>query len=44
MIGVYEAEAGVVGLASIQVQTPSKTFVLNVNGSVDTSHRHSEVI
>lgn len=43
VVGVYQAEAGVVGLASIQVLTPSRTFVLNVNGSVDVSQPHSEV-
>ncbi|XP_050735458.1 uncharacterized protein LOC127007955 [Eriocheir sinensis] len=43
VVGVYQAEAGVVGLASIQVLTPSKKFVLSVNGSVDATRPHAEV-
>lgn len=44
MIGVYQAEAGVVGLASVKIHTPSGTFALGVNGSVDTVQSHHEVI
>ncbi|XP_045119855.1 uncharacterized protein LOC123509550 isoform X2 [Portunus trituberculatus] len=43
VVGVYQAEAGVVGLASVEVHTPSGTFVLGVNGSVDTSQSQHEV-
>ncbi|MPC67393.1 Apolipophorin [Portunus trituberculatus] len=43
VVGVYQAEAGVVGLASVEVHTPSGTFVMGVNGSVDTSQSQHEV-
>lgn len=43
VVGVYQAEAGVVGLASLEVRTSSGTVVLGVNGSVDTSQTQHEV-
>lgn len=43
VVGTYEAEAGWVGLASIKIMTPSKMFVLSVNGSVDGAQPHAEV-
>lgn len=43
VVSTYQNEAGQVKLASINIVTPSRKFVLGVNGSVEGAHSHAEV-